>query len=140
MKDLNGKNKKYLNMGAGELKVIKWYVDASFAVCPDFKINIRVIMKIVQGEMKSVSRKHKLNTRISKKTELGPVGDRLVYILWAVLFIEWWWCKIGKNIFYQDNKSSILLEVNGKRSAGKRIRALNIRYFFMTDKAEEENF
>ena len=64
-------------------------MDASFAVRPDFKINIRVIMTIVQGEMKSVSRKHKLNTRISKKTELGPVGDRLVYILWAVLFIEW---------------------------------------------------
>ena len=32
-----------------------------------------------------------------------------------------------------------MLEVNGKRSTGKRIRALNICYFLMTDQVEKEN-
>jgi hypothetical protein len=47
--------------------------------------------------------------------------------------------KIDKNILYQDNKSTILLENNGKRSSGKRTRAFNIRYFFLTDQIEKGN-
>ena len=34
----------------------------------------------------------------------------------------------------QDNKSSILLEQNGKASSSKRTRHINIRYFFITDR------
>ena len=43
---------------------------------------------------------------------------------------------MDRNILFQDNKSAILLESNGKRSAGKRSRALNVRYFFLTDQVE----
>jgi hypothetical protein len=35
---------------------------------------------------------------------------------------------------YQDNKSSILLEKNGKASSSKRTRHIAIRYFFVTDR------
>ncbi len=44
-----------------------------------------------------------------------------------------------ENIVYQDNKSAILLEKNGKRSSSKRTRAINIRYFFITDQDEKGN-
>jgi hypothetical protein len=44
---------------------------------------------------------------------------------------------VEKNIIYQDNKSAILLETNGKKSSSKRTRALNIRYFFITDHVEK---
>jgi hypothetical protein len=37
-------------------------------------------------------------------------------------------------IVYQDNQSSILLEKNGRASSSKRIRHINIRYFFVTDR------
>ena len=47
--------------------------------------------------------------------------------------------EIKKNVLYQDNKSTILLENNGKRSSGKRTRAFNIRYFFLTDQIEKGN-
>ena len=40
---------------------------------------------------------------------------------------------------YQENKSTILLENNGKRSSSKRTRAFNIRYFFLTDQVEKGN-
>ena len=41
------------------------------------------------------------------------------------------------NILYQDNKSSILLEKNGKASSGKRTKHINIRYFFITDRVKK---
>ena len=34
---------------------------------------------------------------------------------------------------YQDNKSTILLEENDKRSSSRRTRHFNIRYFYLTD-------
>ena len=37
-------------------------------------------------------------------------------------------------LIYQDNKSSILLEVNGRRSSSKRTKHIKNKYFFMTDK------
>ena len=46
---------------------------------------------------------------------------------------------LSKNILFQDNKSAILLENNSKRSAGKRSRALNVRYFFLTDQVKKGN-
>ena len=60
-------------------------------------------------------------------------------MLWTLVFMEAQGYDIDKNILYQDNKSTILLEVNGKRSSSKRTRALNIRYFFLTDQVEKGN-
>jgi hypothetical protein len=36
-------------------------------------------------------------------------------------------------ILFQDSKSAILLEKNGKASSSKRTKHVNIRYFFITD-------
>jgi hypothetical protein len=38
---------------------------------------------------------------------------------------------------FQDNKSAILLEKNGKASSSKRTKHINIRYFFITDRVEK---
>ena len=65
IKYLNGKNKKYLTLNADDLKVVKWYVDASFAVRPDFKSHTGAIMTMGQAAMQSVSRKQKIKTRSS---------------------------------------------------------------------------
>jgi hypothetical protein len=60
-------------------------------------------------------------------------------ILWTKLFLEEQGYEIEKNILYQDNKSAIQVEINGKKSSGKRTQALNIRYFFLTDQVEKGN-
>ena len=67
------------------------------------------------------------------------VDDVTVMILWMKLFLEAQGYEVEKNIIYQDNKSAILLEENGKKSSGKCTHALNIRYFFMTDQVEKGN-
>ena len=87
----------------------------------------------------AVSRKQKLNTRSSTESELVAVDDVSTMVLWTKLFLEGQGYDVEKNIIYQDNKSAILLETNGKRSSGKNRRALNIQYFFITDQVEKEN-
>jgi hypothetical protein len=42
--------------------------------------------------------------------------------------------RVNRNIAYQDNMSSMLLEKNGKASSSKRTKHINIRYFFVTDR------
>ena len=85
----------------------------------------------------TMSRKQKLNTRSSTESELVGADDMSIMILWTRLFMEAQGYEINKNILYQDNKSTILLENNGKRSSGKRTRAFDIRYFFLTDQIEK---
>ena len=67
------------------------------------------------------------------------VDDVATKILWTKQFLEKQGYKIEQNILYQDNKSTILLLENGKRSSGKQTRALNIRYFFMHDQQQKGN-
>jgi hypothetical protein len=96
-------------------------------------------MTMGDGAIQTISRKQKLNTRSSTESELVGVDDVSTMILWTKLFLEAQGYDIRQNVIFQDNKSAILLEINGKRSAGKRSRALNIRYFFITDQVEKRN-
>jgi hypothetical protein len=89
--------------------------------------------------MQSIARRQKMNVRSSMEGELVAVDDAATMILWMKLFLEAEGYDVEKNIVYQDNKSVILLETNGKKSLGKRTRALNIRYFFITDQVEKGN-
>eukprot|EP00980_Cylindrotheca_fusiformis_P000185 scaffold33_cov78-Cylindrotheca_fusiformis.AAC.1 len=139
MRYLNGTKKKHLTLSIDDLRVIKWYVDASFAVHPDFKSHTGAVMTWGEGGLQTISRRQKLNTRSSTEAELVGVDEAATYILWTELFLEKQGYKIEKNILYQDNKSAILLETNGKKSAGQRSHALNIRYFFITDQIEKGN-
>ena len=59
-----------------------------------------------------------------------------IYFTHLRYFLEAQGYKITDNILYQDNKSSILLEKNGKLSSGKRTKHINIRYFFVTDRIQ----
>ena len=53
IKYLSSTKKHYLTLRDVDLKMIKWYVDASFAVHPDFNIHTRYILTIVQVVMQS---------------------------------------------------------------------------------------
>jgi hypothetical protein len=128
-----------LTLRAENLSVIKWYVDASFAVHPDFKSHTGVAMTYGSGVPIAMSRKQKLNTRSSTEAELVGVDDGINLVLWTKLFLEAQGFEITENKVFQDNQSAILLEVNGKRSSSSRTCALNIRYFFITDQVETGN-
>ena len=87
----------------------------------------------------NVSRKQKLNTQSSTESELVGADNASVMILWTKLFMEVQGHQIEKNILCQDNKSTILLKTNGRKSAGKYSQVLNIGCFFLTDQVELGN-
>jgi hypothetical protein len=116
-------------------------LDASFAVNPDYKSHTGATMSYGDGKgaVQLISRKQKLNTKSSTKSELVGVDNVSVMILCTKLFLEAQGYEIKKNVLYQDKESAILLDTNGKKSSGKRTRELNIRSFFLTDQVEKGN-
>jgi hypothetical protein len=139
LKYLNGTQEDVLTLSAHDLQTINWFVDVSFAVHQDFKSHTGGNMTMGQGAIISASRKQKLNTTSSTTAELVGADDMSNLILWTKLFMEAQGIPIKSNILHQDNKSAILLEKNGKKSSSKRTRALNIRYFYITDQVEKGN-
>ncbi|CAJ1968219.1 unnamed protein product [Cylindrotheca closterium] len=130
----------HLTLSAESLQVMNWMIHASFAVHPDFKSHhTGGTLSFGGGAAQVMSKKQKLNSRSSTEAELIAVDNVVTMILWTKLFMEWQGYLIEKNSLYQDNKSAILLEENGRKSAGKRSRAINIRYFFITDQIEKGN-
>ena len=114
-------------------------MDASFGVHQDFKSHTGAMMSMGGGAFQSFSKKQKLNTRSSNESELVALDDVSVHIMWTKLFLEHQGYSVEKNIVFQDNRTSMLLEINGLKSAGKRSRAINLRYFWMTDQIKKGN-
>jgi len=96
-------------------------------------------MSMGTGALQAGSGKQKLNARCNTEAELVGVDDVMAKILWTKLFIEQQGYEVLRNILFQDNKSSILLETNGRKCTGKRSRHINIRYFFATDQVRLRN-
>jgi hypothetical protein len=80
------------------------------------------------------STKQKLNTRSSTESKLVGVDDMMPSILWTRYFLKSQGYQVNDNIIFQDNKSTMLLERNGKTSSSKRTKHINVRYFFITDR------
>ena len=139
MKYLNRTQDMKLTMSAENLWSIKWYVNASFTVHPDFRSQTQGTMTFRKGAVQSLSKKQKLNTRSSTEADLVGADDVTTQILWTKHSMEAQGYMIEEIILYQDNKSTILLQENGRKSAGKQSRALNVRYFFLTDQVKKGN-
>ena len=85
------------------------------------------------------SSKQKLNTKSSTEAELVGASDYLPNILWVKMFMEAQGYPLGETYLEQDNESAIKLEKNGRMSAGPRSRHINIRYFWIKDRSQQEH-
>jgi hypothetical protein len=83
------------------------------------------------------STKQKLNTRSSTETEIVGADDFMPAICWTRYFMEAQGYQVRDNVLFQDNKSAIFLEKNGKASSSKRTKHINIRYFFITNRVDK---
>ena len=125
-----------LTLKAEDLTVIKWWVDASYAVHDNMRSHTGATMTLGGGAVYSKSTKQKLNTKSSTEAELVAASDMSGQILWTKEFLQAQGYKVKRNILYQDNKSAILLEKNGSLSSSQRTRHINVRYFFIKDKVD----
>lgn len=123
-----------LVLGADSSGVLNWYVDASFAVHPNMRGHTGGGLTMGRGFPIVSSTKQKLNTRSSTESELVAVDDMMPSILWTRYFLKAQGYNVSDNIIFQDNKSTMLLECNGKASSSKRMKHINVRYFFITDR------
>jgi hypothetical protein len=91
------------------------------------------VMTMGMGFPLDKSTKHKLNTHSSTESEVVAVDDLILQILWVHLFLKAQGFAVSNNILYQDNKSAMLLETNGRASSSKRTWHIEIRYYYVAD-------
>jgi hypothetical protein len=96
-------------------------------------------MSLGKGCPINMSCKQRINTRSSAEAELVGVNDNMTMVLWVKLFLEVQGIEVVDNIIYQDNKSTMLLEKNGRQSSGKKTRHFEIRYYFIHDHIKRGN-
>ena len=121
-------------LGATKTGVLHWYVDASFATHQDMRGHTGGALTMGIGCPMVQSTKAKCNTHSSTISELVAVDEMLAQILWTRLFMKEQGIKVSDNIWYQDNKSAILLEKNGRASSSKRTKHIEIRYYYVVDR------
>ena len=122
-----------LTLEADDLQLVHWWIDGAFATHRDMRSHTGGAMSLGKGVIYGTSTRQKLNTRSSTEAELVAVDDCMSQILWTNYFLAAQGYNLNKCVVYQDNKSAILLEENGRASSSKRTRHINIRYYFVTD-------
>jgi hypothetical protein len=138
MRYIRGTRTMPLILSADGSGILKWWVDASFAVHPNMRGHSGGGLSLGRGFPIVGSTKQKLNTRSSTEAEIVGADDFMPAICWTRYFMKAQGYDVQDNILFQDNKSSILLEKNGKASSSKRTKHINIRYFFITDRVKQE--
>ena len=91
-----------LILTATDPHVIRWWVDASFAVHPDMKSHTGATMSMGRGSIYSLSTKQKINTRSSTEAELVGVNDAMSLIIWTRNFLDDQGFSIKDNVVFQD--------------------------------------
>jgi hypothetical protein len=126
-----------LNLTVDNLQYTKWFVDSSHGVHADCKGHTGAGMTLGRGAVISSSRKQKINTKSSTESELVGVDDAMPSILWSLYFLQEQGFDTTHALVYQDNRSAILLETNGKFSSSKRTKHIKMKYFFVKDKVDD---
>ena len=127
-----------LVLGKDDSDVVRWWIDASYAVHPDMRGHTGATMSLGNGSVFSGSWKQKLVTRSSTESEVVGVFDVLPQVLWTKKFLEDQGVEVKETILYQDNMSSMLLEKNGRQSSTKRTKHMDIRYFYVREHIQKK--
>jgi hypothetical protein len=122
-----------LILSANVSGILKWWVDPSFAVHPNMRGHSGGGLSLGRGFPIVSPTKQKFNTQSSTETDFVGTDDFMPAICWTHYAMKAQGYSVKDNVLFQDNKSSILLEKNGKASSSKRTKHINIRYFFITD-------
>ena len=137
VKYLNGTKSLCLTLTATDIVMIKWYVYAPYALHDDCHGHTRAIMTFGSGSITSFSQKQKMNAKSSTKAELIGIDDAISQILWTHYFLEHQGYHIISNTVIQDNKSTIIMETNGKTANSKHTKHMKLD-FFITDKIKQK--
>ena len=121
--------------------IAKWFVDAAFAVHPDFKLHTDgcLIMSEQGGAVVSLSKKQKLNTRSSTEAKSVGVDDAVSKIMWVQEFLQAHGFVVGVTTLYQDNQPPILLRTPAQTYPVKIDRTFGDQEVFLGTSFDFEN-
>ena len=118
-----------LTLSAEQLNILKWFVDAAYAVHADFKGHTGMTMTMGQGTIMSMSRKQNLNTKSSTTAELVGADDATTMMLWTKLFMEEQGYKIEENVISRQQECKFVGE-EWKKKHGQAIMCIECMIFF----------
>ena len=124
-------------IGATSLTEIFTWVDAAYAVHDNMRSHMGELMSLGLGIVHGKSAMEKINTKSSTEAELVGLGEYLPYNIWFLHYMRAQGYTIRSNTIYQDNKSAILMERNGRNSCTGNSRHINVRYFWIKDKVDK---
>jgi len=81
------RNTKHLTLTIEPSTDPKWWVDSSYAVHPDMRSHMGVIMTLGKGTTYSASTKQKLNMKRSIEAELVAIDNEMAQVLWTRHFL-----------------------------------------------------
>jgi hypothetical protein len=136
LKYLNGLKYLKLQLSEDNLGLLKWFVDALHNTHLDCKGHGGAMFTIGRGAAMSYSRKVKLNSRSSTKTELLMLDMYMPEMLWSLYFIRSQGYKPECIGLYQDNNSTQLLIKNGRFSSGKKMKHIKVKFLFIKDRVD----
>ena len=94
-----------LTLSADNTQILKWDIDAAYAVHKDLKSQTGGILTMGEGAAIAASLKQKINTKSSTEAELVAVDDLMGPILWTNYFLKAQGYNCKDTVIYQDNKS-----------------------------------
>ena len=105
MRYLNGARDLFLTLHAGDMKVLKWHGDASFAVHNNMQSHTGGMLTMGKGSIMCVLCKHKLVSKSSMEAELIAADDLSNSIIWTNYFLEVKGCASKDTVLFQGNTS-----------------------------------
>ena len=109
MKYIRGTSNQPLILKAKRIGILKCWIGGSLLVHPNMTRNTVGGISMVRWFPIVSSTKQKLNTQISSETEIAEVDDCIPAILWTIYWLDTQGYDVFYNIFFQDNKSAIIL-------------------------------
>ena len=134
MQYLQGSIDLKLVLSADGSGMISWWVDAAYGVHFDMKGQTGGTLSMGKGSVYSFAGAQKLVARSSTEAEVIGVDDLMPQMMWTGYFLKAHGVDVVDTVLYQDNKSAMLLEKNGRASSGKRTRHIDIRFYFVADR------
>jgi hypothetical protein len=131
----NSEPGKALKLRPESLTRVEAFVDASFAVYPDYIGVTGGIIKVGGSTVYCQSSKQKLCAKSSTEAEIIGVADALGQALWVRNFLLCQGLVLEPVMLWQDNQSAIWMHSEGYKSS-KRTRHMNIKYFFVRNRIE----
>ena len=124
-------------IGAKTLSNLYTWIDVAYAVYNNIRGHTGGEISMGYGIIHRKALNQEINVKRSIEFELVGIGEYFPYNIWFIMFMSAQGYGIENNVIYQDNKSAICIDKNGRNSCSGNSRYIPIRYFFVKDRIDK---